>query len=208
MLEKELVEKLREFLKGFIPPPPVMGKVVRVYTGSGKSHFLNSLYSADVLLLELEEQTGAFKESELIIPDVPILTIGIGNSEGVFFLPEVGSIVKVSFLYGSYAFPVVDGVLPYLKEVLEHPAHHLVLKAQKMKATAGETEWNSQTTHNGNVVINGNLFVSGNIIAGKDIADWDGTKGTVATLRTVYNSHTHPGDSGGTTGEPNQKVGA
>ncbi len=95
MLEKELVEKLKEFLKGFIPPPPVMGKVVRVYTNGGKAHFLNSLYSADVLFLELEEQTGAFRESELIIPDVPILTIGVGNSEGSFFLPEVGSIVKL-----------------------------------------------------------------------------------------------------------------
>jgi len=206
MLERELVEKLKEFLKGFTPPPPVIGKVVRVYTNGGKSHFLNSLYSADVLLLELEEGTGAFKETEIVIPDVPILTLGVGNNEGVFFLPEVGSLVKVSFLYGSYAFPVVDGVLPYLKEVLEHPAHYLVVKAQKVKTTAGETEWNSQTTHNGNVVINGNLYVSGNIVAGKDIADWGGAHGSVATFRNTYNSHTHPGDSGGTTGIPNERV--
>jgi phage baseplate assembly protein gpV len=63
------------------------------------------------------------------------------------------------------------------------------------------------TTHNGDVVINGNLKVSGNIIADKDIADWNGTKGTIADLRNTYNNHTHTGDSGGETSEPNQKVG-
>ena len=207
MLEKELLEKLKGFLKGYLPPPSVLGKVVKTYTGGGKSHFLNCLYSADILLLELSEDTGAFKETDIVIPDVPILTVGVGNSQGIFFLPEVGSIVKVSFLYGSYAFPVVDGILPYGKEILAHPDHHLVLKAQKVKGTATDTEWNSRTTHNGDVVINGNLYVSGNITAGKDIADWDETKGSLATLRTTFNSHTHPGDSGGTTGEPNQKVG-
>jgi len=207
MLEREVLTKLKEFLKGFVPPPPVLGKVVKTYTQRGKAHFLNSLYSVDVLLLELSEDTGAFKETDIVIPDVPILTLGVGNNQGIFFLPEVGSIVKVSFLYGSYAFPIVDGILPYGKEVLEHPDHHLVLKALKVKGTAVSTEWNSQTTHNGNVVINGDLYVSGNIVAGKDIADWGGTKGTVATLRATYNSHTHPGDSGGTTGAPNQTVG-
>jgi hypothetical protein len=207
MLEREVIEKLKEFLGGHIPPPPVLGKVVKVYERGGKAHFLNCLYSADVLLLELSEDTGAFKETDIVIPDVPILTLGVGDSEGIFFLPETGSIVKVSFLYGSYAFPIVDGALPYGKEILEHPAHHLVLKAQKVRGTAATTEWNSQTTHNGDMVINGDLYVSGNIVAGKDIADWDGAKGTLATLRATYNSHTHPGDSGGTTGAPNQTVG-
>lgn len=36
----------------------------------------------------------------------------------------------------------------------------------------------------------------------KDHCDTDGE--TMSGMRTVYNSHTHPGDSGGTTGTPNQ----
>jgi len=47
MLEREILTKLQEFLKGFVPPPPVLGKVVKTYTQGGKAHFLNSLYSVD-----------------------------------------------------------------------------------------------------------------------------------------------------------------
>lgn len=36
----------------------------------------------------------------------------------------------------------------------------------------------------------------------KDRCDSDGM--TLEGMRTVYNTHTHPGDSGGTTGQPNQ----
>jgi len=207
MIERELIEKLRNLLKDQIPAPPVLGKVVKVYQKGGKAHFLNCLYSADVELLELDE-FGNFRDSGVVIPDVPILTFGVGNNEGIFFLPEAGSLVKVSFLYGSYSFPVIDGVLPYGKEILEHPAHHLVLKAQKVKGSANETEWNSQTTHNGDVVINGNLIVNGNITASQEVYDLGGSKGSLSQLRDTYNTHTHTGDSGGTTSEPKQKVGA
>lgn len=43
------------------------------------------------------------------------------------------------------------------------------------------------------------LEVTGEI---KDRCDADGM--TMEGMRTTYNSHTHPGDSGGTTGTPNQ----
>lgn len=40
-----------------------------------------------------------------------------------------------------------------------------------------------------------------------DITDNSGTQSqSMASMRAVYNSHTHPGDSGGTTGEPNQEM--
>jgi len=55
---------------------------------------------------------------------------------------------------------------------------------------------------NGNVYINGNLVVSGQIY------DLNKAKGSLDDFRNVYNSHTHTGDSGGTTSEPKQKVGA
>lgn len=43
------------------------------------------------------------------------------------------------------------------------------------------------------------LEVTGNI---KDQCDSTGE--TMAGMRAIYNGHTHPGDSGGTTGQPNQ----
>jgi len=182
MIERELIEKLRNLLKDQIPAPPVLGKVVKVYQKGGKAHFLNCLYSADVELLELDE-FGNFRDSGVVIPDVPILTFGVGNNEGLFFLPEAGSLVKVSFLYGSCAFPVIDGVLPYGKEIPEHPPRKMLIYADE-------------------VYVKGNLRVSG------EIWDYEGEKGSLNDLRQTYNSHTHTGDSGGTTSEPKQKVGA
>ncbi|WNK65714.1 phage baseplate assembly protein V [Pantoea agglomerans] len=48
-----------------------------------------------------------------------------------------------------------------------------------------------------------NTQVNGDIGATGDISD--GT-GTMSAIRKVHNDHDHPGDSGGTTGEPNQKM--
>jgi phage baseplate assembly protein V len=45
------------------------------------------------------------------------------------------------------------------------------------------------------------LEVTGNI---KDQCDSTGQ--TMAGMRAIYNGHTHPGDSGGTTGNPNQDM--
>lgn len=40
-----------------------------------------------------------------------------------------------------------------------------------------------------------------------DITDNSGTQSaSMASMRSTYNTHTHPGDSGGTTGEPNQDM--
>jgi len=47
------------------------------------------------------------------------------------------------------------------------------------------------------------LEVSGDITAGGNISD--GTR-SMGADRAIYNSHTHPGDSGGTTGQPNQEM--
>jgi len=50
----------------------------------------------------------------------------------------------------------------------------------------------------GQVKIEGNLTVSG------EIYDHNGERGSLDQLRQTYNSHTHTGDSGGTTSPPNQ----
>lgn len=46
---------------------------------------------------------------------------------------------------------------------------------------------------------------TGRVMADGDITDQVPSGGkSMADMRTTYNSHTHPGDSGGTTGTPNQ----
>lgn len=51
------------------------------------------------------------------------------------------------------------------------------------------------------------LQVNAPIKATGDITDNSGTQPqSMASMRAVYNSHTHPGDSGGTTDEPNQEM--
>ena len=225
MIEKQ-IEEIKSLIEKTvsIPVPPVLGKVEKVYEVAGKSDFLNCLYSADVRLIELTEG-GDFKDSDLVIPDVPILGIGFGNNRGIFFLPEKGAIVKVSFLYGCLSYPVIDGILPYRKSIPQHGKDNLQINVPKdeiKQVGNNKTEnvsnlWSGSYKKveltapsgfflTGDVQITGNLLTTGNITSNGQIADLGGTKGTLSQLRNTYNSHTHPGDSGGTTGTPNQTI--
>jgi len=56
------------------------------------------------------------------------------------------------------------------------------------------------------VAQSGTVFIQGNLIVSGDIYDHSQTKGSLDLLRQTYNSHTHTGDSGGTTSSPNQTV--
>ncbi len=225
MIEKQ-IEEIKSLIEKTvsIPTPPVLGKIEKVYEVAGKSDFLNCLYSADVRLIELTED-GDFKDSDLVIPDVPILGIGFGNNRGIFFLPEKGAIVKVSFLYGCLSYPVIDGILPYRKSIPEHGKDNLQINVPKDKIESignNKTEeitglWSGKYNKveltapagfffSGNVQITGNLITTGNITAIGQIADLGGAKGSLSDLRDIYNTHTHPGDSGGTTGTPDQTI--
>jgi len=146
-----------------------------------------------------------------------------------YYMPEEGEYVlcvflpyapDIGFVIGAYYNSVIptpisdnnkwhktfeDGtILEYDKK-----SHKLTAIVNgDIEITANNTTITTITTHNGNVTINGDLFVDGNITASQNVADLGGTKGSLAALRDVYNSHTHPGDSGGDTGTPNQTVGA
>lgn len=51
----------------------------------------------------------------------------------------------------------------------------------------------------GNVTVDGTIAAVGNISSQANVSDFGGS---LHTLRTTYNGHTHPGDSGGNTGTP------
>lgn len=91
MIEKQ-IEEIKSLIEKTvsIPTPPVLGKVEKVYEVAGKSDFLNCLYSADVRLIELTDG-GDFKDSDLVIPDVPILGIGFGNNREYFSCRKKGN---------------------------------------------------------------------------------------------------------------------
>ncbi|HGH3389926.1 TPA: phage baseplate assembly protein V [Citrobacter freundii] len=58
-------------------------------------------------------------------------------------------------------------------------------------------------TVQGKTQINANVNVKGNIGASEDITD---RVGSMNRMRETFNNHDHPGDSGGTTNKPNQKM--
>ncbi|NDY41244.1 phage baseplate assembly protein V [Dissulfurirhabdus thermomarina] len=57
------------------------------------------------------------------------------------------------------------------------------------------------------VTIDGNVTVHGDVTASGQISDLSGAGGSsMSAMRATYNGHTHPGDSGGTTGPPQQAM--
>lgn len=51
--------------------------------------------------------------------------------------------------------------------------------------------------------VTGSMVVDGALLSNTSVAD---PLGTMQEMRDTYNSHTHPGDSGGTTSDPNQPM--
>lgn len=59
----------------------------------------------------------------------------------------------------------------------------------------------------GDITANGSIMAIGPITSNGPIKDSAASGGmSMDEMRTVYNAHTHPGDSGGTTGAPNQSM--
>ncbi|HIF3244305.1 phage baseplate assembly protein V [Salmonella enterica] len=67
----------------------------------------------------------------------------------------------------------------------------------------GPVEITKTLTVRGKTQIDADTNVKGNIGASEDITD---KTGSMRGIREIYNGHNHPGDSGGSTGEPEQKM--
>ncbi|QME64349.1 phage baseplate assembly protein V [Escherichia fergusonii] len=67
----------------------------------------------------------------------------------------------------------------------------------------GPVEITDTLTVQGKTQINADTTVKGNIGASAEITD---KTGSMSGIRNIFNEHIHPGDSGGSTDKPNQKM--
>lgn len=67
----------------------------------------------------------------------------------------------------------------------------------------GPVEITDTLTVQGETRINADTKVQGNIGASQEITD---RTGSMSRIREIFNNHDHPGDSGGNTNKPNQKM--
>ena len=170
-----------------------------------------------------------FKDhDEILSKELPILTPFTQNNKAYFPLAENQKVIVLFLPTGENTDGFIIGTLfdkdnpPPVKDrnkfhikfedgtTIEYDKNTHKLKAVvngDIEITANNTNITTVTTHNGDVVVNGGLIVKGNITASGQISDLGGAKGSLSELRDIYNSHTHPGDSGGDTGTPNQTVG-
>jgi len=136
-----LKDSVKEILRSIFPEFrrqlyfPIKGRVNKVYTAAGQYH-------CDVAPLRNNEETwttltpdGSEKAAQ-VIKEVAIDSITNGPSRGIFALPAVGSIVRISFYDGDPNYPFVDAVLsgesPALEEgevaIYQSAGHHVRLK--------------------------------------------------------------------------------
>ena len=180
-------------------------------------------YAAKVLIQPEGYETGF----------LPVTSPWTGNGWGMFCPPTPGDVVDVHFQEGgkqagfvalrhygdqfrplpvpSGEFWVVDKLGNYFKfsggKVLLNGHTEIDVTTPTINittATANVTASGSVNVTAPTTNVNGNLIVTGNITATGDIYDLGGARGTVAHIRSVYDSHTHNDPQGGAVAVPNQ----
>lgn len=143
---------------------------------------------------------------------IPLATPYAGDGFGLLVGPCIGDQVVVDYQEGDYQTGICSARLFNEVDVAPNPGPECgevflihksgtylqfkdngdILIHCEGKITSDADEWE----HTGDVRINGDLDVQGEVN--------DSTR-TMSGDRSIYNSHSHPGDSGGTTGAPNQQ---
>jgi len=155
-----------------------------------------------------------FPDLDMVSYWLPVVALKT-HKDKHYLLPDVGEQVVVLFEEdGDYTQGYVLGAIyssedtPALGDKNKHyirysDGTHVEYDRKthtlKISIPAGELHITVQNG-GGNVYVNGNLIVSG------DIYDKNQTKGSLDQLRETYNTHTHTGDSGGSTSAPHQTV--
>lgn len=163
---------------------------------------------------------------------IPIGSEWVGNGWGLFAGPAPGDEVEINYqeggknapyigkrFYGEVAVPLA---VPSREFWLVHQSGSF-LKFKNDGSVALHAAGNLDATVAGqaNLTVTGKVMasasefdltgdvkVTGNIMASGDISDLSGASGTVAHIRTVYDTHTHGGimAGGANTATPNQQL--
>lgn len=169
-------------------------------------------YSAKVLLQPDSLETGW----------LPVLSQWVGNGWGLFAPPSIGDMVEVSFINDDIeagcinlrGFNDTDRPLTVQSGEfwLQHKNGAFFKLLNNGSATLNDGH-GATITLNGDGTITssasqwnhtGNVTVMGNVIASGDISDH--TNKSMASMRNIYNNHTHGDIQGGNTLTPNSSM--
>ncbi len=154
---------------------------------------------------------------------VPLLSPWVGASWGAFFAPVIGVQILLLFQEGSPQVPMAalsmfsaampPVAVPSGEMLLQHASGSLLHfdNGGNVTMTAQQSvtiNAPSGCTINANTTINGNVQTNGNMQASQNISDLNGAHGSIATLRSTYDSHTHGGvqTGSGSTSTPSATV--
>lgn len=147
---------------------------------------------------------------------IPLSAIWVGNNLGAVFGPAIGDSVRLDFIEGSVQATVVGG------RFFNNSARPPVVQSGQAAIIDGQGAY-VKLNNDGTITFGapvgitsttpllkqiGNMEVDGNFIATQNVSDLNGTRGTVASLRTAYDSHTHANvqNGPGITAGPNPTV--
>ena len=172
------------------------------------------------IVVAVDEKTAKvrveFPDLDNMVSDWLPVVVQKSQDDKFYWLPDIGEMVVVAFdedgdfttgyvlgaIYNSKDTVPVANRDKYVIRFQDGTTIEYDRKARKLTAVVnGDVEITANIT-----TINGNLVVNGNITASQEIYDLGGSRGSLSQLRDTYNTHTHPGDSGGTTGTPNQTI--
>jgi phage baseplate assembly protein gpV len=133
---------------------------------------------------------------------LPVSTPWVGNQWGIYAPPSIGDVVEVHFQQGHIDAGFVVNRFFYAKvQPLAVPSGELWIVHQSGSLLKfhndGSIEVKANTNVNmtaNNLNVTGNVNVTGTIQATGDIIDQSlSTAESMATMRSKYNSHVHPG---------------
>ncbi len=147
---------------------------------------------------------------------MPLLSPWVGPSWGAFFAPTLGAQVLVLFQEGAAQVPIgslfaFSAAMPPVsvpsgEALIQHSSGSLLHFDNTGNVTLTANKAMTMNAPSG-LTINANVTTNGNIQASGSIADQNAAHGTLGSLRTAYNGHTHSGvqtgaGSTGTTSNP------
>ena len=182
----ELLRELKERLSALESYKPVrIGEVVAVYPQRA---------TARVKFLDMDEETSY--ELQILHPhtykDKAYWMPRIGEKVVCLMLNLTDGFIVGGFYHNDCPPPTESGD----KAVITFEDGTWIEHDKRNHKITVDCKGNVEITvnnGNGTFTINGNLYVSQNITAGKEIADLNGERGTLSTLRDTYDVHTHNG---------------